>query len=313
MNALGRHITDEELISFSRAGLPGERLFEVSDHLGECASCAARAEELVDLDGLAAGIRRDLADVEHPAAEVGDLRMEARSWMPLAASIILVAGLAAGLLWLRRNSSSPPVHGTTVIRPTSHDEVSPEPERAVLSAGHIDRPSVIGELRRTGQAERGKAPSPAERLAPSGVVVESDRPELTWTPLAGAHYTVAIFAGDEPVARSGRLAAARWQPPTALPRGKTYLWQVDVTRADGTTIVLPAPSAPEALFRVADAATIGELETARKAHPGDHLLLGILYARSGMQREAVAELDAHLAQHPGDARAASVADSVRRW
>jgi hypothetical protein len=302
MTALPRHLTDEELISMARGGLPADRLFEVSDHLRECASCAARGGELVDLDSLAGRMRRDLTDVA-----------PAHRWMPIAASVILVTGLAAGLLWLRRTSPSPPPYGTTIHHPAVQADAWLELERGVLGAGRLDRPSVIGELRRTGQAERGEPPAPAERLTPSGVVVESDRPELTWTAVAGARYVVGVFAGDESIARSGRLAEARWQPATALPRGKTYLWQVDMVRPDGTTIVIPAPSAPEALFRVADAATIRDLEAARKAHPGDHLLLGILYARAGMQREAIAELDTHLAQHPGDARAALVAGSVRRW
>lgn len=305
MSAPKPHLTDEELISISHAGLPGDRLLEVSDHLQACGSCAARAGELVDLDTLAVQMRHDLADVsvEHPA----------QNWMQLAAGIVLVIGMAAGVLWLRRTPPSPPAHVTTAIHPAAHDDAWIELERAVLSTGRIDRPPVIGELHRAEQTERGTTSPPAQRLTPSGVVVESDRPELTWTAVDGAHYRVAVFAGDEPVARSGPLDEARWQPATPLDRGKTYLWQVDVTRPDGTTVVIPPPSAPEAIFRVADAATIRNLEAARNAHPGDHLLPGILYARAGMQREAVAELDAHLAQHPDDKRAASVADSVRRW
>jgi hypothetical protein len=66
-------------------------------------------------------------------------------------------------------------------------------------------------------------------------------------------------------------------------------WQVEVRRKNSRTI-LPAPPIPPAIFRVLETAAHEELEVARAAHPSDHLLLGILYARDGLRADAEREL-----------------------
>jgi hypothetical protein len=64
---------------------------------------------------------------------------------------------------------------------------------------------------------------------------------------------------------------------------------------------------------VADADSLRQIQEARRTRPADHLLLGVLYARAGMQREAEEELSLHTAQHPGDTKARGLLEAIRRW
>jgi hypothetical protein len=120
-----------------------------------------------------------------------------------------------------------------------------------------------------------------------------------------------IIDGSHVVERSGTLIVPRWKPSNPLRRGRTYEWQVEVH--DSGTHIIPAPPAPPAFFHVADADSVRQIEEARRTRPGDHLLLGVLYARAGMQREAMEELSPYTAQHPGDANARGLLEAIRRW
>jgi hypothetical protein len=94
-----------------------------------------------------------------------------------------------------------------------------------------------------------------------------------------------------------------------LSRGKTYAWQVEVHRGASVEL-LPAPPEPQALFRVLDERSSAELAEARRRFPDDHLLLGVLEARFGLQQEARDDLHTHAVQHPDDHKAATLAESV---
>ena len=69
-----------------------------------------------------------------------------------------------------------------------------------------------------------------------------------------SRYQVAIFdARFEEVARSEAITGTEWTPARPLPRGVTLSWQLTATTARGA-VQAPVPPAPEARFRVADAA-----------------------------------------------------------
>jgi len=80
-----------------------------------------------------------------------------------------------------------------------------------------------------------------------------------------------------------------------------------VHQKSGTSII-PAPPAPQAMFRVLDEPSAREIAEARIRFPNDHLLLGILYARAGVQQSAAEELEA--AQTSESAR---LRDEVLEW
>ena len=166
-------------------------------------------------------------------------------------------------------------------------------------------PAVLRPMQSEADVLRGDAES-SGTFSPAGIVVTAARPELSWPAGEGAQSIVQIFQDDDEVARSGVLTASHWTPERPLTRGRTYTWQVRVTQS-GNTQILPASPTPVARFNVIDAKTAAELESAGRAHPDDHLLLGILHARAGLDAEARAHL-----RRVTDPRDADVARRVLR-
>ena len=74
----------------------------------------------------------------------------------------------------------------------------------------------------------------------------------------------------------------------ALPRGRTYTWQV-VAESAGRRLVAPAPPEPDVRFRVLDASRAEALSAARSRR-ASHLVLGVLYAEAGLIDDAHREL-----------------------
>ena len=148
-------------------------------------------------------------------------------------------------------------------------------------------------------------------LEPTGKVVQSDRPTFVWSPLADATgYVVEVY--DEAfnlVATSPQLTANSWtsQP---LKRGRIYSWQVKAVK-DGQESRSPRPPAPQAKFRVLDAASVNELQQARQTYSSSHLVLGLLYARAGLLDEAEKEFRALQKANPDSALARRLLSQVR--
>lgn len=298
------HVSAADLRALRDETLEDARIPEVLDHVASCPECAALADRVLSLQ-----------DAQHALLEQFDPPSRPRLtwWLAAAAAVLLVVGLV--FVNLRRGAprpTRPQGLGVNVPQPPASDPWT-DLERDALAAGRIEPPAALLDLQRIGKGQRGPGPMAAAELRPSGAVIASDRPDLTWSATRGARYAVTIFSGETVVATSGLLDRAHWAPAQPLKRGRTYQWQVEVTEADGATRLLPEPSMPEALFRVADAKTLDDLDAARAAHPGDHLLLGIVYARAGLKEQALAELSQHGAAHPDDRRVASLIDSVRRW
>jgi hypothetical protein len=196
------------------------------------------------------------------------------------------------------------------------------PERArrligsALAAQRIEHPAFLADLnpRRSTMLGAGDdSGEPFRLLGPAGVVVESDRQTFRWQPLAGADsYTVTVTddALNE-VASSGPLRATEWRAPQPLSRGATYSWQVTARLADGRTLTSPVLPAPPAKFRVLDRTQLEELRLARRAYPGSHLALGVLYARAGLSAEAAREFDALARANPRSEVARKLLRSAR--
>ena len=86
------------------------------------------------------------------------------------------------------------------------------------------------------------------------------------------------------VAASDALNATStsWKLSKSLGRGQVYGWTVTASRADGMEITTPAPPAPEAKFRILSNAEFETVSRARREHKDSHLLLGLIYARTGL-------------------------------
>jgi len=203
---------------------------------------------------------------------------------------------------------------------------------AVDPEGHVVRterlPAVVGEAVR-----RETLPRPVEMAAviglggyvrgadepafavegPAGTAVESDRPTLRWRPLEGATgYRVALFtAAGDPVAESPVVTETRWTPAAPLKRGAVYQWEVVAYRGAQDLGKAPQPPAPDARFRVLDAAQLAEIREARRTQAGSHLALGVLYTRAGLFDAAERELEALAKANPESPLARKLLEQLR--
>jgi hypothetical protein len=136
-------------------------------------------------------------------------------------------------------------------------------------------------------------------IGPVGTIVRTDRPGFRWKSLNGAtSYVVAVYdASFNKVTSSEAQSGTEWSPAGALKRGETYTWQVTAIK-DGKELVSPAPPAPDAKFKILDAAKTRELEHAKRTYPDSHLVLGILYERAGLLDDAEREFKFLFASNP---------------
>lgn len=267
------HLDPEtELIPYA-GGTAGPATREIVEtHVEDCASCRA---ELRELEALRTAPRPRRIPV-----------------LAIAAAAAAIA--IALLLVLYANRSAPPVprvhHPTVSVQqpPAPPAYARPEWEALVREArrtGKLPFRTDLARLRGKSDSLRGADDAPVDGLAPAGIVVDETRPRFTWPERRGAVYVVLLYENDEEIARSKPLSAAEWRPERELQRGRTYAWQVEVRRGDALEL-LPPPAAPEARFRIAGADAHRQIEEARRAHPDDHLLHAILYARAGLEAEA---------------------------
>lgn len=247
---------------------------------------------------------RDLREFAHaPPPKAFPLR-----WLAVAALLIVAIGIAIVIATQR----GPVIDNTPIKRaPVTSGYGWADWDHAVRDATSrltIERPGILHELRPPGQVLRGTDQTSRTAMSPAGMVIETTTPIFTWTAKPG-QYVVSVYDGVERVMQSGVIRTPEWRITNPLRRGRTYTWQVEVRRRGGVEII-PAPPAAPALFHVLDEQDAATLAEARRQFPGDHLLQGVLYARMGLQQQAVEELRQYAVLHP-EARA--LAESVARW
>jgi len=288
-NELAEHLDREDLVLCAE-GFPGA---EVQRHLLECDTCR---EEVDDLKRF----RSDLKSTPHAIALKPSRRRLAR-WPAVAAiagGLLLVAGIA---------------YWTIQQRPRIAVKDSPKPAEAAvpldqqlavqlaLARHTFERASILDALASPPGPLPGAPPAAArfDLAAPLGTTVLTARPIFRWQPTPGAtRYTVAVFdPALHKIAESSALATAEWQPETALPRGAVLYWQVTATVA-GHSLHAPQPPVSEARFEILPEETVAQIDSARRDHPGNHMLLAVLLARAGALDDAAKELDA-VPQDPG--------------
>ena len=195
--------------------------------------------------------------------------------------------------------------------------VGPRDEQALKEALQNGRVSLPPSLREVRSGPSGTLMSDARTgfklLTPVGVLIESAQPNLRWSALEGAtSYTVTIYDSNlNEVAASEPLTTTRWAVPTALGRGRTYIWQVRALK-DGREVVAPPPAGSKVRFRVLEQAKVEEVERARRSYAKSHLAMGMVYAEAGLLEEAAREFDALLKDNPKSPIARKLRQSVRR-
>ena len=182
-----------------------------------------------------------------------------------------------------------------------------------LTAGRITIPpppeTTLGQKGSTlGSKPQGRT---FEALSPAGTAVEDTRPVFEWQPLAGAtSYTVFVkdlATGAEIEGQpTGRTT---WRSGKPLVRGHQYAWMVEAA-IDGQRARAPAPEKPFATFRILDEQQAREISLARKAWGSSHLVMGLVYARAGLAREAEKEFRELVAANPESSTARSLLASV---
>lgn len=153
--------------------------------------------------------------------------------------------------------------------------------QAALNSGQVKAPREIAELPPDMQrgSEGGTRPV---LLSPLDTAVSSDRPSLRWQAVPdAAGYTVIItdLASHLIMKATTKAPATTWQVSPALPRGNSYLWQVQAMLSKDQKL---PPSHPGG-FRVLSTREIDEYADA-------HLLLGQENVRLGLLTEAEREL-----------------------
>ena len=194
----------------------------------------------------------------------------------------------------------------------------PSVDRALLTTalaeGRVRMDGIDDLAGRQGRLLGNRQPSGSlELLTPVATVVESAQPVFRWTAVPGATgYVVSVFDDRfEEVARSGDIAVRAWAPPSPLKRGGVYLWQVTANTPEGP-VHAPVPPAPEVKFRVLDAAGLARLSEIRSSAKGSHLVLGVVYAQSGLREAAEQEFRALRDANPDSATAGALLASIQR-
>jgi hypothetical protein len=327
------HLTYDAIAAYVDGQQSGQQAEHSEAHARECPLCA---NDIAQMQALKSEIHAE-HKTSNRLERIADFARSILSWK----GSLALAGAAACVLFalflvqprdgrnISRQATASPVQiaairdGTMTISIGADGTVSgldglPDSSRAslgrVLVQGEIPPPAALSDLSGKRGVLLGSSTeaSAVDLLGPLSVVVETERPRFRWKPIPGAMYRVSVYnEGYDPVATSGWIRGAEWQPQRALARGARYSWQLNA-RTNGQEITLPAPPAPEARFRVLDAA--GEAEIAQwKAAAGDsHLLLGVHYAQAGMLDDAEAELRHVRDENPTSRIVAGLLASVER-
>jgi len=316
------HLAYEQMEAYTDNTLPPVQMDEVRRHVSVCQTCA---QELLDLENFS-------QQMQHPAAApAGRPRLwQRRAPLLRQAAAVTVLGLTGLLIYMWQTSGRPSrmKAGTTEdVSPVSIAELQlaadiaalPAPARLAVAKAiesrKINLPAEVAELRGQAQILRGSSDSGARFavLAPVGEVVSEARPNFRWQPLQGTvSYSVAIFdEGLNAVQSSSLLYTTQWQPAQPLQRGHIYQWQVTATMKDGTTVISPRPPSVEARLLILSQPKADELERFRQAHADSHLVLGLLYAQSGMVTDAQTELAKVSSDDPRHDTAQALLDSIR--
>ena len=329
------HVPPEQLAAFVDGELSGIPRESVGAHLESCDLCAADAADFAE-----ARRARDAVPTRISAAAATHARGRRTRMLVLGGA---AAAIVAAVVWSRAPSVAPPPESVAVESPAAAapprvslndsagvvgvaadgrlqglpalTEAETGAVRQALEDGRLGVPPAVLALGGgAGTLMSGSAgPQTFAVARPIATAVETDRPLFEWARLDGAaSYTVSVF--DEqftPVVTSAAIDAAAWRPDTPLRRGRTYYWQVRA-RGPGVDVLAPAPPAPDARFRVLDAAEAARVVDLRRRAGQSHLVLGVLLAGAGLLDDAERELEQLAALNPGAEQPRALLADLRR-
>ncbi len=184
----------------------------------------------------------------------------------------------------------------------------------VLAGKGVEISADLRQLRQSPGEIMGEGQTgvPFALSGPVGMIVETTQPKLRWRSLKGADtYRVDVFdEGFIKVASSPAVKTTEWKLGVPLRRGTVYRWQVTAI-VDGAEVKSPVRPAPDARFKVLDAAAANRIAAARAKHGRSHLLLGTLYAEAGLLADAEREFTLLLQKNPDSAITRRLLEKVR--
>lgn len=162
-----------------------------------------------------------------------------------------------------------------------------------LNSQRLEKSSLLAGLVRPDSLLRKGGDSRGARfsmVAPVGIVMLSNRPTFSWSPLDGAAgYVVEVYDDKlRQIIASPQLADTSWTASKSLKRGGIYTWQVTAIKG-GEEIISPRPPAPPAKFRILNQSLANELVQARRVYGSSHLTMALVYTQSGLLDEAERE------------------------
>jgi hypothetical protein len=166
-----------------------------------------------------------------------------------------------------------------------------------IENGRIQQPQVLADLMSgqswppTRESVRGQDLEGASPLlSPAGTVVFNTAPTFRWSALREAdRYIVRVYdAAFNLVESSPRVTNTAWKSSLALHPGKIYSWQITAMKG-AEEITGPLTGSPPARFKILDMSQRRQLGELNKAHPGAHLILGIIDAHAGLLDDAEIE------------------------
>ena len=325
------HPTVTALTGYLDVTLVGEEMQVVTDHLTRCERCALAIDDLRAFrNHVAPTLDREYYPAAVPTPNQSWWRRLA-AFMPhsflrspaltFGAAVLLVAG-SGWLIWHtpQKEGAKQEIVATTpssthaVIADLNDGEgrlmldqagklfgadyLPPDYRGLVketLTGQRLQKSPLLEGLSRPATSLMGSDKEDGEFsvIEPQGKVLIDGRPTFRWSQLDGAtDYVVEVYdEGFNLVATSAKLTANSWTASQPLRRGVIYSWQVRATK-DGKEFTAPRPPAPQAQFRILDQAKANELVEARRSYASSHLILGLLYAQSGLLDEAEQELRA---------------------
>lgn len=282
------HLTYDEIEAYVDGRADEDDRAIVAEHLAQCARCREEVTHLQDVH-------------DDVVAERSSARFSRRRRLLAVAAALVLAVLGAWVWFAGRGDGDPKREANRPQQPRAVPG-APAPQRKP-EAVHtllLKKPPIVATLVRGEGVLRGTTGAAFALLAPVGTVVLEERPRFRWTATPdAASYDVVVADRSGNVAAAGSSRTTEWRAEAPLARGRTYTWQVTAQLADGTTVVAPAPDAPEALFHVA--ANVEPL-------PADPLARGVALANLGALDDAESALSAS-----ADPRAAGLLRQVRAW
>jgi hypothetical protein len=330
--AIPTHLTYDELAAYVDGTLEKTNASHVERHARECESCGTNLNDLAALKREIKGIAKERA----AGSRLWRWSMVWKGGLVFAGAAVCALFLITARLPQRGTEApgrpTPPSLAHSAILSTIRDG---DRVFAIGSDGRISGIDALGPSERTTIEQavmakrveiapvsselRGKrgvllgssndAPT-VELLAPSGTVVESERPVFRWKGESGATYQVSVFdSGFDTITSSNWIDGSEWRSAKSLQRGARYSWQLTVRR-NGAEVTIPAPPDPEARFQILGADAEAELNRLRGEFPDSHLVLGIFYAKAGLETEAILELRKLNDENPGSETTAALLGSI---